>query len=390
MISKVTAAALATVVIVALSGITATAQETRKEYFIFSHEFHIDGMGMECLDCHGDIQASRKSSDHVLPGHTECFVCHDGDMARDDCTVCHYNEDVINPSPKMTREINFNHELHLGQEKVECTTCHAGLEQTDYASSANMPKMETCVTCHNDARASQDCEVCHTQVALLRPASHTPSWIHRHDESMRSATEDCTICHQFDFCQECHDGATLAAPQKSNISNVPPVGKQNWNINNMVMQRNHSANFMFIHPVEARQNPERCKVCHDTESFCNTCHDSNAHKDLVKPDWHGGPDWGAVALGFGSGGGRHARMAKQDISLCASCHDANGEDPVCLLCHMDRNPGRNNDSRFHTFNLFRSMRGPWHDDPANTCFTCHINAQPQDPLGFCGYCHSIK
>ena len=387
---KIPAVSLIGLLVLILSGPSAFAQESRKEFIIFSHELHIDGMGVECMACHEDITKSKRSSDYVIPSHTECFVCHDGDTARDDCTVCHYDEINIFPSPIVERDFKFNHELHIGMENIECTTCHAGLESTDYATSENMPEMALCITCHNDSVAPQECQFCHLQPQTLRPESHIPDWIHRHDDAMRSTSEDCTICHQFNYCQECHDGAVLTSPGKGLISNNLPVGSQNWNLNNMVFQRNHSLNFVFTHPLEARNNPQRCQICHDTESFCNTCHASPDHTAEIKPDWHGGADWGAMALAVGSGGGRHGKMARQDPSLCASCHDANGEDPVCLLCHMDRNPGRNNDARFHSFNIMRTVRGPWHDDPGNTCFTCHIHASSQDPIGFCGYCHMIR
>ncbi len=170
-------------------------------------------------------------------------------MARDDCTVCHYDEDNIELSPSVDREYLFNHELHLEQDDVECSFCHVGIEEAGYASAANMPDMASCVQCHNNTESPQNCEYCHTELATLRPVTHTPVWINRHDEVVRSTSEDCTICHQVNYCQECHDGAQLVKSGQGIISNVPPDAQQNWNINNMTLQRNHSLNYLYIHPI---------------------------------------------------------------------------------------------------------------------------------------------
>ena len=70
-----------------LSGPSAFAQESRKEFIIFSHELHIDGMGVECMACHEDITKSKRSSDYVIPSYTECFVFHSGATARKGCPV---------------------------------------------------------------------------------------------------------------------------------------------------------------------------------------------------------------------------------------------------------------------------------------------------------------
>jgi hypothetical protein len=38
----------------------------------------------------------------------------------------------------------------------------------------------------------------------------------------------------------------------------------------------------------------------------------------------------------GSGGGLHAKLAERDIEYCASCHDVEGADPVCMMCHTEK------------------------------------------------------
>jgi hypothetical protein len=55
---------------------------------------------------------------------------------------------------------------------------------------------------------------------------------------------------------------------------------------------------------------------------------------VVKPQSHF--EAGFVTIGAGSGGGRHADMGRRDIESCVSCHDVEGKDPSCMLCHSGR------------------------------------------------------
>lgn len=366
--------------------------KSRKKYIKFSHKFHIDDIGADCVTCHLDIHNSTKSSDNNLAHKESCLECHDGDTAREECEVCHYDPDEAVNFPNPVREVVFNHQNHIPliREEESCGTCHSGLEKTDYATAANMPKIENCVTCHNNKEAQQYCESCHTALPSLRPISHIKTWIYRHDEAVRSTSEDCSMCHSFNYCQECHDGAIFLGIDAAVSDKITPYATQNWGIHNLVLTRNHDLNYRYTHALEAKSKIENCQLCHENETFCVSCHEEAIGGGTGKPQWHGGANWGAIAFGRGSGGGRHAQMAKRDISNCASCHDANGEDPTCLLCHMDRIPGRNNDLKTHTNNLYKGVKGPWHGDRSYLCFTCHVNAEPRNPISFCGYCHSIK
>ncbi|MFC1557684.1 cytochrome c3 family protein, partial [candidate division KSB1 bacterium] len=293
--------------------------------------------------------------------------------------------------PNPHREYNFNHESHMsGMGEEYCMTCHPGIESVEYATAANMPSMKLCAGCHNNVEQPQDCESCHTELPTLRPDSHISTWMQRHDDAVRATSEDCAMCHSFDYCQECHDGARLVGITGNVPDKLTPNAPQSWGLNNLLLSRNHDLNYRYTHALEAKSKVERCQLCHESETFCADCHQSVAGTGVGTPEWHGGLDWGANAVNArGAGGGRHAQLAKRDISMCASCHDANGEDPVCLLCHMDRTPGKNNDLRTHP-RRYRSDHGPWHNDRNFMCFTCHVNANPADPAGFCSYCHAIR
>ncbi|MFC1555856.1 cytochrome c3 family protein [candidate division KSB1 bacterium] len=152
------------------------SNKARKELIKFSHQFHIEDMGFDCAACHESAETSALSSDNNLGHKPACETCHDGDTARDDCDVCHYDADEAVAFPNPVREFKFNHQSHLALVGDEsCSKCHKGLESTDYAGPEHLPTMTSCVECHNNNTAPQYCEQCHTKVQSLQPATHTPN-----------------------------------------------------------------------------------------------------------------------------------------------------------------------------------------------------------------------
>jgi hypothetical protein len=63
-------------------------------------------------------------------------------------------------------------------------------------------------------------------------------------------------------------------------------------------------------------------------------------------------------------------------------------DANCVMCHVDRTPGRGNDPRTHVSG-FRNDRGDWHSNSGSVCFNCHTDTR-QAGTGFCGYCHGLQ
>ena len=149
----------------------------------------------------------------------------------------------------------------------------------------------------------------------------------------------------------------------------------------------HSLDYRYTHSLDANAKTSECASCHELNEFCSTCHNPDIEGDSgrLKPVWHGGSDWGAVTL-VGSGGGRHAEMAKRDMETCAACHDIDVDDPTCMQCHVDRNIGLGNDPKTHEIGFMSDIQGEWHDDPTFLCFNCHVNTNTAG-TGFCGYCH---
>ena len=366
----------------------APAQE-RGKLIHFSHEKHLLEVEAKCVDCHGQVEQSTQAADNHLGTMASCYACHD--QGTTECAFCHKE-----PGPKFTafaaaeRELTFDHAQHT-QLGIECATCHRNMDQVDLAGPDQMPKMADCMSCHDGVKAANECAVCHTHLTELRPASHTSEWLHRHNAEVRVEEKNCAACHGASDCQECHEGAILVGTLEKpadHFATFGPTSDPNasqW----LILKRVHQLDYRYNHGLDARGKTQDCQACHEPATFCVDCHRPGGGVNLFKPQWHGGADWGAVAGGVGTGGGRHADLARRDLENCAACHDVQGEDPTCLACHMDRQPGLGNDPRTHEPGFMRNVQGPWHHDVHETCYACHQPSASNTP-GFCTYCHGPK
>ncbi|MFQ6092249.1 MAG: cytochrome c3 family protein [bacterium] len=342
-----------TAVVVLLVSMVLAIQDRSKD-FIFSHELHLVDVGADCTTCHARAEESQKSGDNNLPTKESCLECHDGDIAPDDCQVCHKDPENPVAFENPLRRIIFSHKNHVAR-KIECVDCHQGLGETDFASPANLPKMADCQTCHNGTKAEDECTLCHPQ-PVPKPVSHDLSWIKNHKEYAREDMASCAGCHDRENdCQRCHQGDNLA-------------------------QITHPLNYLYTHFLDIKGKERECDVCHDQQSFCDDCHQGRG----IMPLSHSSLDWANRTLGDG---GKHTDAAVRDIEYCASCHDTEGTDPSCLRCHVDFDGRRGNDANPHGPGFGGRMgEGPWHDDDGYLCFDCHTNTHRAGDR-FCGYCH---
>ncbi len=377
----------------------------------FSHSKHINDVGVDCADCHTAVTTSDSVTDYLLPTMETCYSCHDQSTTK--CEFCHTSSDtttyrkLVQPSSP----VYFSHKQHTGTLKLKCETCHKGLDKVAYSAEApnhGLPKMEQCVVCHGQGETNYSaknvdfkvvaapggCETCHNDLVDLVPASHKQTdWMKQHKDfvNMGGPQNDCKSCHTEASCQECHDAGNLAkdlTPGQIYVPSTPSLSPLTTH-NNLTIQKVHPDNFRFTHSIEAKGRESTCYTCHDERTFCVACHNSEANGARIEPVWHEGG--GFVTLGVGTGGGRHAEYARKDIESCASCHDIEGGDPVCITCHTDPDGVRGDDPKTHPAMFMHDTHGSWHTDPGAVCYTCHTdpNAHPggRPGVGFCGYCH---
>lgn len=383
------------------SNITSSGHKGNKGVIKFSHKVHKDAA--ECDVCHAAVKTSKSLGDRLMPTHDNCKDCHDVNDEKV-CKTCHY-DNVNEPLKQPKSELIFNHSAHINQQNLKCETCHKGVSDVEYAEDAPQasPAMETCYQCHNGTKAkignivaSNACEACHISTADLKPQSHkSTAFISSHKFAARGFKANCVMCHDNASCQECHSSTNMITEQNTAKDFYRPYSPSNSGSGAKQQQitRVHNLNYVYTHGIDAKGKTAECQSCHETETFCVSCHqgkEGDFSMGGVAPKTHLQPTF--MVLGVGSGGGDHARLARRDIESCASCHDVQGGDPACIQCHTDPDGIKGTNPKTHPANFMRNDHGDWHTNNASVCFNCHTSASPasQPGVGFCGYCHGAK
>jgi hypothetical protein len=362
----------------------------------FSHRFHVRDAGVACTDCHTKASTSKLAADTLLATHENCQSCHE-EQLKSQCTFCHTSDDpsTYKATELPKRNVLFSHEFHLAEQKLECEKCHTGVDEAEIGIAVKIPGMPTCYSCHNDVKASNTCEKCHIDMAALRPREHNRTdFVREHKMIARLSTATCAMCHTQESCSDCHNGSDLV---KVSVSGKDMMSLRSPRLatidrgQNTNLTKVHDLNFKFTHGLAAEGKKSDCQTCHEKQTFCAQCHQSggDVNQEKFLPDSHRQPRF--TTLGVGSGGGLHAKLAKRDIESCAACHDAQGADPACILCHTDGDGIKGTNPRTHVPGFMAGEEGNWHTDPGATCYVCHTDANARvggmKGQKFCGYCH---
>jgi hypothetical protein len=130
----------------------------------FPHNKHIR-LGMDCVDCHtgADTRASAG-----IPSVQKCMLCH-AKLLTGDAEVkkvaAYYNKGIEIPWVRVysfteDAHVKFRHAPHY-QAGITCATCHGDVSKAVVAEKVVTHNMGTCLTCHRQKNASQDCAACH-------------------------------------------------------------------------------------------------------------------------------------------------------------------------------------------------------------------------------------
>jgi len=346
---------------------------------LFDHAQHLKD-GADCLTCHESANSSARAEDRNVPGHPQCEQCHDIVAAADgkpadprsDCQACHPGFDqTVRPAPAQllfpAANLRFTHQAHVSR-KVECATCHEGVPRASLATRSELPKMATCLKCHDGRTAASTCVTCHPSEpgggrlrqsfasGVLRPAAgnplgldHGPRYEFTHGPRAAQDRATCLSCHAQAECEQCHDGT-----QK-------PLSV-------------HPNDFITTHPLAVRGNLMGCESCHRAQSFCAACHERvgigmDANPALLARNLlvHRNP--GSWAGNNEVDGGHHGVAASRDLRQCISCH----REESCLRCHAgDAIPTRLSTVTPHPSGFRRECRAlaSRNDRP---CLRCHSN-----------------
>jgi hypothetical protein len=118
----------------------------------FSHEHHVNGLGIDCRYCHTSVE---KSSFAGIPATKTCMTCH---------SQIWTNAQILEPVRESWRTekplawtrvhnlpdyVYFNHSIHIAKG-IGCNTCHGQVDQMPLMYQAASLQMEWCLQCHRN------------------------------------------------------------------------------------------------------------------------------------------------------------------------------------------------------------------------------------------------
>jgi hypothetical protein len=217
-----------------------------------------------------------------------------------------------------------------------------------------------------------DCNSCHKGEGVA--PTHNEDWLHTHKTLAKEGQKNCTNCHEQSFCLDCHQGGGIDAK----------LSTKNYRAD--YSPKSHRSDWLEIHPLKAKDNPQYCTRCHD-QKYCIQCHSKFKPEKLqFRSHRRQFSDINLTSIGPNHANfstdqcqichpnsflpthvwsTEHAVEARRNIQSCQSCHS---EGDVCLKCHSAKTGLRVNP---HPRN-WNSIRGNFKNKSSSrTCVVCH-------------------
>jgi hypothetical protein len=153
-------------VILTVGGVLLSAYGRNKvpeQPIAFSHKLHASDFKIACEYCHS---YARRSTVAGIPSVARCMGCHKVtalDKPEVKKLADYWNRKEAIPWVKVFGQpdfVYFSHEPHV-LTGIACQICHGPVESMETMREAVVLKMEWCVTCHMERKASIDCWTCH-------------------------------------------------------------------------------------------------------------------------------------------------------------------------------------------------------------------------------------
>lgn len=164
----------------------------------FSHQHHVDGLGIDCRYCHTSVETSSFAG---IPDSYTCMSCHsqvwtEADMLRP------VRESLEQEKPLVWTRVHdladftyFNHQAHVNNG-VGCETCHGRVDRMPLMRQAESLTMEWCLDCHRDPGPRlRPADEITTQGYRSAGDSTASDFIEHYDIHTDRLTE-CVTCHR--------------------------------------------------------------------------------------------------------------------------------------------------------------------------------------------------
>jgi hypothetical protein len=118
----------------------------------FSHQHHVDGLGIDCRYCHTSVETSSFAG---IPPTETCMNCHAQiwtNAAMLEPVRASYSSGtplVWNRVHRLPDFVHFNHGIHISKG-IGCASCHGRIDKMPLTYQASPLTMEWCLSCHRN------------------------------------------------------------------------------------------------------------------------------------------------------------------------------------------------------------------------------------------------
>lgn len=134
------------------AGYTTEVHLPRIQPVPFSHEHHVNGLGLDCQYCHTSV--TKSSFAGIPPTHT-CMTCH-SQIWNTAPILRPVRESYRTQTPLKWVRVNdlpdfvyFNHSIHI-LKGIGCATCHGRVDLMPLTWKENTLFMRWCLDCHRN------------------------------------------------------------------------------------------------------------------------------------------------------------------------------------------------------------------------------------------------
>src|SRR5436190_503210 len=135
---------------IARSPYSTRVNEALRQPVPFSHEHHVNELGIDCRYCHTSVEKSSYAG--IPPTHT-CMSCH-SQVWTDAPMLAPVRNSLASGQPLQWERVNqlpdfvfFNHSIHV-QKGIGCSSCHGRVDQMPLTWKAHSLYMRWCLDCH--------------------------------------------------------------------------------------------------------------------------------------------------------------------------------------------------------------------------------------------------
>ena len=135
----------------------------------YSHKVHL-ALGLQCTSCHTNPDPGKLMT---FPSTSRCRQCH-GTMSKEKPGLQKLAEYTKSDKPipwvrvyKLLPGVSWSHRKHL-TAGMQCEMCHGQVAQLDrMAEITSVTSMSSCISCHEQKKASATCFTCHETPAAV-------------------------------------------------------------------------------------------------------------------------------------------------------------------------------------------------------------------------------